>query len=112
MLQQSIKVSLIAVSSQTDLEILGEQSDTTDVTGNTNSAGAASGGTGAPAKKAKIMLTEEEQTFAKKFQPAASKNDKPRRIDCIDLRHVSGRGASLKKQGSRKHYVKPRSKKT
>jgi len=72
--------------------------------GNTNSAGDPSGGTEAPAKKARIMLTEEEQAFAKKFQPAASKIDKARKID---LRHVSGRGASGKKKGATKHDVKP-----
>jgi hypothetical protein len=41
------------------LEIVSEQSGTTD------STDAASGGTEAPVKKAKIMLTEEEETFAK-----------------------------------------------
>ncbi len=50
-----------------DLEILDEQSDTADVTGDTNSTGGASGGTEAPVKKTKIMLTEQEQTIVKKF---------------------------------------------
>ena len=75
-----------------------EQSGTAD------STGATSGGTEAPAKKAKITLTEEEENFAKKFRPAASKIDKERKIP---LRHVSGRVSSIKKQGARKHDVKP-----
>jgi hypothetical protein len=73
--------------SENDLEIVLEQSGTVD------SAGAASGGTESPAKKAKITLTEEEENFAKKFRPAASKIDKERKIP---LRHVSGRGSSIK----------------
>jgi len=84
--------------SENDLDIVLEQSGTAD------SAGAASGGTEAPAKKAKITLTEEEENCAKKFRPAASKIDKERKIP---LRHVSGRGSSIKKQGARKHDVKP-----
>ena len=50
---------------------MGEQSGTTD------STRTASGGNEAPTKKAKIMLTEEEEKFAKQFQPAPSKIDKP-----------------------------------
>ncbi len=84
--------------SENDLEIVLEQSGTVD------SAGAASGGTESPVKKAKITLTEEEENFAKKFRPPASKIDKER---IIPLRHVSGRGSSIKKQGARKHDVKP-----
>ena len=84
--------------SDNDLQIVLEQSGTAD------STGAASGGTEAPAKKAKITLTEEEENFAKQFRPAASKIDKERKIT---LRHVSGRGSSIKKQGTRKHDVKP-----
>ena len=42
-------------------------SHTVDVTGNTNSTGASSGGTETPVKKAKIILTEKEQTFASLF---------------------------------------------
>ena len=60
--------------SENDLEIVLEQSGTAD------SAGAASGGTESPAKKAKITLTEEEENFAKKFRPVASKIDKERKI--------------------------------
>ena len=81
-----------------DLEIVLELSGTAD------STGTASGGTEAPTKKVKITLTEEEENFAKKFHPAASKIDKERKIP---LRHVSGRGSSIKKQGARKHDVKP-----
>ena len=84
--------------SDNDLEIVGEQSSTVD------SIRSESGGNEAPAKKAKIMLTEEEETFVKQFQPVASKRDKPRKIA---LRHVSDRGVSMKKQGARKHDVKP-----
>jgi hypothetical protein len=80
--------------------ILGEQSDTVDVSGNTISTDTASEGTEAPAKKTKIMLTEKEQAFASLFQPAGS--NKPRKID---LRDVSGRGSSLKRQGTTKHDV-------
>ena len=83
--------------SDNDLEIVLEQSGTAD------STGAASGGTEAPANKAKITLTVEEENFAKKFHPAASKIDKERKIP---LRHVSGSGSSIKKQGARKHDVK------
>ncbi len=72
--------------------------------GTADSTGAASGGTEVPAKKAKITLTEEEENFAKKFRPPASKIDKERKIP---LRHVSGRGSSIKKQGARKHDVTP-----
>ena len=57
-----------------------------------------------PAKKAKLALTEDEKIFAKNFHPAASKIDKERKIP---LRHVTGRGSSVKKQGARKHDVKP-----
>ena len=83
--------------SENDLEIVGEQSGTTD------STRTVSEGNEASVKKANIMLTEEEEKFAKQFQPAASKMDKPRKIA---LRHVSGRGVSMKKQGARKHDVK------
>ena len=41
--------------------------------GNTNSTDSASGGTEAPAKKAKIIMTEQQQAFVKSFKPAASK---------------------------------------
>ena len=44
--------------SDNDLEMVGEQSGTTDNTVD------ASGGTEAPAKKAKIMLTEEQERYA------------------------------------------------
>jgi hypothetical protein len=53
--------------SDNDLEIVSEQSGTADSTDD------ASGGTEAPVKKAKIILTEEQETFAKKFQPAPSR---------------------------------------
>ena len=76
---------------------MGEQSGTVD------SIHSVSGGNEAPAKKSKIMMTEEEENFAKQFQPVASKMDKPRKIA---LRHVSDRGVSMKKQGARKHDVK------
>ncbi len=68
------------------MEILGEQSDTADVAGNTNSTDSASRGTEGPSKKTKIILTEKEQTFASLFQSAESNIDKPREMD---LRHVS-----------------------
>jgi len=84
--------------SDDDLEIVGEESGTAD------STGASSAGTEAPAKKAKITLTAEQQKFAKQFHPAASKIDQPRKIP---TRHVTGRGASIKKQGTRRHDVKP-----
>jgi len=45
--------------SDNDLEILGEQSDTTDVTGNTNRTDTVSGGTETSGKKTRIMMTEE-----------------------------------------------------
>ena len=77
--------------SDNDLQIVGEQSCTVD------STGASSAGTEAPAKKAKITLTEEQERFAKQFHPAASKIDQTRKIP---TRHVSGRGASIKKQGT------------
>ncbi len=48
-----------------------------DVTGNTNSTVTVSGGSEAPAKKAKIMLTEKQLTFVKMFQTVVSKIDKP-----------------------------------
>ena len=51
-----------------------------------------------------IILTEEEEKFDKQFQSAPSKIDKARKKN---QRHVSGRGASLKKQGARNHDVKP-----
>jgi hypothetical protein len=50
---------------------------TVDVTGNTNSTVTVSGGSEAPAKKAKIMLTEKQLTFVKMFQTVVSKIDKP-----------------------------------
>jgi hypothetical protein len=84
--------------SDDDLEIVGEKSGTAD------STGASSAGTEAPAKKAKITLTAEQEKFAKQFHPAASKIDRPRKIP---TRHVTGRGASVKKQGTRRHDVKP-----
>jgi len=78
--------------SHDDLLIVGEQSGTAD------STGASSAGTEAPAKKAKTTLTAEQEEFAKQFHPAASKIDKTRKIR---TRHVSGRGASIKKQGAK-----------
>jgi hypothetical protein len=84
--------------SDDDLEIVGEQSGTAD------STGVSSAGTEAPAKKTKITLTAEQEEFAKKFHPAASKIDQPRKIP---TQHVTGRGASMKKQGERVHDVKP-----
>jgi hypothetical protein len=84
--------------SDDDLEIVGEESGTAD------STGASSAGTETPAKKAKITLTAEQHKFAKQFHPAASKIDQPRKIH---TRHVTGRGASIKKQGTRRHDVKP-----
>jgi hypothetical protein len=84
--------------SDDDLEIVGEQSGTAD------STGASSAGTEAPAKKAKITLTAEQEKFAKQFRPPASKIDRPRKIP---TRHLTGRGASIKKQGTRRHDVKP-----
>ncbi len=80
------------------LAIVGEESGTAD------STGASSAGTETPAKKAKITLTAEQQKFAKQFHPAASKIDQPRKIR---TRHVTVRGASIKKQGTRRHDVKP-----
>ena len=50
----------------------------------------------------KIMPTEEDEKFVKKFQPVTSKIDESRKIT---LRQVVGRGVSLKKQGERKHDV-------
>jgi hypothetical protein len=84
--------------SDDDLEIVGEESGTAD------STGASSAGTEAPTKKAKITLTAEQEKFAKQFHPAASKIVRPRKIP---TRHVTGRGASIKKQGTRRHDVKP-----
>ena len=84
--------------SDNDLEMVGEQSGTAD------STGASSAGTEAPAKKAKITLTAEQEKFAKQFRPPASKIDRPRKIP---TRHLTGRGASIKKQGTRRHDVKP-----
>ena len=49
--------------SENDLEIVGEQSGIAD------STRTASEGNEAPVKKAKIMMTEEEEKFAKQFQP-------------------------------------------
>ena len=80
--------------SENDLEIMGEESHTVEEAGNTNSTGAASGGTETPAKKAEVMLTPEHQAFVHKFKPAASKMDKPRKSQ---LGHISGRGASTTK---------------
>jgi flagellum-specific peptidoglycan hydrolase FlgJ len=84
--------------SDDDCQIVLEQSGTAD------STGASSAGTEAPAKKAKMTLTSEQEKFAKQFHPAASKIDQPRKIL---TRHVTGRGASMKKQGARRHDVKP-----
>ena len=84
--------------SDNDLQIVGEQSGTADSTGNS------SAGTEAPAKKAKITLTEEQERFAKQFHPPASKIDRKRKIT---VRHVAGRGSSTKKQGARQHDVNP-----
>ncbi len=84
--------------SDDDLQIVGEHSGTAD------STGASSAGTEAPAKKAKITLTEEQERFAKQFLPDASKVVRTRKIS---VRHVSGRGSSTRKQGARLHDVKP-----
>ena len=84
--------------SHDDCQIVLEQSGTAD------STGPSSAGTEAPAKKAKMTLTAEQEKFAKQFHPAASKIDRPRKIP---TRHVTGRGASMKKQGARRHDVKP-----
>ena len=83
--------------SHDDCQIVLEQSGTAD------STGASSAGTKAPAKKANMTLTTEQEKFAKQFHPAASKIDRPRKIP---TRHVTGRGASMKKQGARRHDVK------
>ena len=59
--------------SDNDLEIVLEQSGTTDSTGD------ASGGTEAPAKKAKITLTEEEETLQRSsvlLRPKSTKSGK------------------------------------
>ena len=69
------------------MEIVGEQSGTTD------STRTVSEGNEASVKKTKIMMTEEEQEFAKMFSTDVSKIDKPR---IIELRHVPGRGVSSK----------------
>jgi hypothetical protein len=84
--------------SDDDLEIVGEESGTAD------STGASSAGTETPDKKAKITLTTEQQKFAKQFHASASKIDQPRKMP---TRHVTGRGVSIKKQGTRRHDVKP-----
>ena len=84
--------------SDDDCQIVLEQSGTVD------STVTSSAGTEAPAKKAKITLTEEQERFAKQFHPAASKIDRTRKIT---VRHVSVRGSSTKKQGARLHDVKP-----
>jgi hypothetical protein len=68
------------------LDLLSEQSDTTDVTGYSISTCTVSGGTEVSVKKTKIMLTEEEPTFAKKFQPVVSKIDS--RDSCTCYRFV------------------------
>ena len=60
--------------SHDDCQIVLEQSGTAD------STGASSAGTKAPAKKAKMTLTAEQEKFAKQFHPAASKIDRPRKI--------------------------------
>ena len=78
--------------SENDLEITGEPSHTVEEPCTTNSTGAASGGTEAPAKTAQIMLTEKQQAFVKMFELAASKIDKQRKIE---LRHFVRRFASL-----------------
>jgi hypothetical protein len=57
-----------------------------------------------PTKKVKMTLTGEQEKFAKEFHPAASKIDQPLKIP---TRHVTGRCASMKKQGARRHDVKP-----
>ncbi len=95
--------------SDDDLEIVGEQSGTAD------STGASSAGTEAPAKKTKITLTAEQEKFAKKFffanfsSSAVSVIDQPSKIDQprkIPTRHVTDRGASMKKQGARRKSLK------
>ena len=70
--------------------------------GKTNSTDTASGGTESPAKKVKIMTTEEEERFVIKFQTPVSKIDQLSQV----VLHVSGRGVSMKKQKKRKHDVK------
>jgi hypothetical protein len=84
--------------SDDDLQIVGEQSGTSD------STGASSAGTEAPTKKSKITLTEEQERFANQFLPVASKVVRTRKIS---VRHVSDRGSSTRKQGARLHDVKP-----
>ncbi len=59
------------------MEIVGEPSGTAD------STAASSAGTEAPVKKAKITLTAEQEEFAKKFHPAPSKIDQPRKIPTL-----------------------------
>jgi hypothetical protein len=84
--------------SDDDCQIVLEQSGTAD------STVASSAGTAAPAKKAKMTLTTEQEKFAKQFHPVVSKIDQPRKIP---TRHVTGRGVSMKKQGVRRYDVKP-----
>ena len=61
--------------SENDLEIVGEQSGPVDSTLD------ASGGNEVPDKKAKITLTEEQETFTQQFNPVSSKIDKTRKIN-------------------------------
>jgi hypothetical protein len=60
--------------SDNDMQIVGQQSCTTDSTGDSLSE------TETPDKKSKITLTEEQERFAKQFHPVTSKIDKTRKI--------------------------------
>jgi hypothetical protein len=73
--------------SDDDCQIVLEQSGTAD------STDASSAGTEAPAKKAKMTLTAEQEKFAKQFHLDESKIDRPHKRP---TRHVTGRGASMK----------------
>ena len=55
-----------------------------------------------PVKKTKIMLTEEEEKLTKKFRSDVSKIDKLRQIV---LRHVSGRGVSMRKKKEQENIM-------
>ncbi len=69
--------------SDDDLEIVGEEPGTTD------STGASSAGTEAPAKKAKITLTAEQEKFAKQFHPTVSKIEQTRmKLPCGFMRET------------------------
>lgn len=94
--------------SANDCEVIGEQETAIahEEAGNTNGKRAATEGTEseAPTKKPKSILTAAQHTFTQKFKPPPSKVDKPRKLQ---VRNVTGRGASMKKNGARKGDVKP-----